>query len=343
MNDKNYDFLRELTEVDDMKINEIARKYPVTDKAMLNRIKISCEGKMKMKEEKAKYDVTERNAEALNDEKIRNIPWYRRPAFTAAACFAVIIAATGGIALLFGRHSDEPDIHEMPPLTVVETTTLAETSETTTESSVSAVTDMQSATTAVRVTTVSAAEDVTEEVTTVAAEEVTQEVETTTAEIPDDTISSDISSRMSSGLAALDFAEQLMSNGIGVDCDMDDSFTDESGQLYVRVTESGFATVADVESYLRSYMTNNCINGRYSGLIDANSGKFIENENGLYIRYAPKAAAFLVVDYEYHKNDGFYTAVGAYDNFGETRNIEVVFVFEGDSLKIDNLNFYINP
>lgn len=129
-NQKEYDFLRELTVVDDEKISEIASKYPMPDKSALNRINALCEEKLAKKENDNK-NICE-NSEAENVEVICNIPWYRRPAFTAAACFAVLIGVTGGIMALFSGKSDKDNVPDNPLLTVIETTT-AQSAETTTE------------------------------------------------------------------------------------------------------------------------------------------------------------------------------------------------------------------
>jgi hypothetical protein len=129
-----------------------------------------------------------------------------------------------------------------------------------------------------------------------------------------------------------------MSNGVELDCDMEDKFTDESGQLYVKVTESGFDTMADVENYINKYLTEEFINSRYKALTDRNSGKFIEKENGLYIRYAPKAGGFNEVNkqgvIERLTDEGLLQVdlILLFDNFGEPSTIalHLIEVSEGN-------------
>lgn len=127
-NKKEYDFLRELTAVDDEKISEIASKYPMPDKLALQRINALCEEKLAMKENV----LNNIPKEMENVEVIRSIPWYRRTAFTAAACFVVLVGIAGGIMAVFSGKSDKDNIPDNPPLTIVETTT-SESAETTTE------------------------------------------------------------------------------------------------------------------------------------------------------------------------------------------------------------------
>ena len=51
------------------------------------------------------------NNHAVSEEEkvevISNIPWYRRPAFTAAACFVVLAGVTGGVMALFGGKNND--------------------------------------------------------------------------------------------------------------------------------------------------------------------------------------------------------------------------------------------
>lgn len=393
MNDKNYDFLRELTEVDDMKISEIAKKYPVPDKATLKRINAKCEEKMKMRQNNNIEDNTGNN-EQEKVEVVRNIPWYANPWLTSAACFAVILGSTIGIMTLFNGKVREPEIPDNPPITAVETTTEADTAETTTDSVSAVITDTQ--------TTAAVPENNSREVKipdligksfsdvekeysdyfTVVADSyeynenyeagiiIAQNIEPDThisvgsivkvvvsqgsmveptqterTELSDEALKEkfpdDVMHRLLDGMSALDFIQQIMSNGLEFECDIDDNFTDDSGQLYIKVTESGFNSIADVENYIRSYMTDNCINNGYSGLIDKNSGKFKETENGLYIRYTPKAAAFNLMDKRRFTkpNDDMYTVIAYYDNYGVLSTVDVNFVYEGDNWKIDSLKY----
>ncbi len=386
MNDRNYDFLRELTEVDDMKISEIAKKYPVPDKATLKRINAKCEEKLKMRQNDINENITE-NSEQEKVEVIRNMPWYGNPWLTSAACFAVILGSTIGIMTLFNGKERVPNIPDNPPIASVETSTTAESSATT-ESVISVTTAVyENDSEKVEMPeligkSISDVEKDYSDYFTVVADSyeysedyeagiiIAQDVQPDThisigstvkvvvsqgskveptqsavTELSDEELreefSDEVTIRMSDSLYALDFIQQIMSNGPEFECDMDDNFTDESGQLYVKVTESGFNSIADVENYIRSYMTDNCINNGYSGLIDKNSGKFKETENGLYIRYAPKAAAFNLMDKKIFAkvNDDTYMVIGCYDDYGVLSTIDVNFVYDGYNLKIDAIKF----
>lgn len=337
MNDKNYDFLRELTEVDDMKISEIAKKYPVPDKETLKRINEKCEEKMKMRQNNNIEENTGNNWQE-NVEVVRNTPWYGNPWITSVACFVILLGSTIGIMTLFNGKQREPYIPDNPPITSVETSTEAVSAETTIESDLAVITDTQT-TIAGGTVTAEIIQDFTEEATETS--EQNNESTEMSDEQPEEKYPSDVIKRLSESMYALNFIEQIMSNGPEFECDMDDNFTDDSGQLYVKVTESGFNSIADVENYVRSYLTDNFISNRYSVLVDKNSGKFIETENGLYIRYAPKAAAFNLMDKKIFAkgNDDTYMVIGCYDNYGVLSTIDVNFVYDGDNLKIDAIKF----
>lgn len=349
MNNKNeYDFLRELTAADDRRISRVARKYPALDKSALKRINALCEEKLKMKEN------NNINNHAVSEEEkvevIRNIPWYRRPAFTAAACFVVLAGVTGGVMALFGgKNNDINPVDNMPPLSNVETSDAESTSDVTTEAATDTTTTESSAVTTVEATAeTNIAAETTEQsnesiempdlvgksyesskdeykdyfqliaerseyndeyesgtiieqsvnagtniekgsvVKVIVSKGSQPENEEPSVNVPDDKTIDEL-------INAMKLTEAFMSNGVELDCDMDDNFTDESGQLYVKVTESGFNTIADVENFMNRYFTEKyikIINSRYKALTDRNSEKFIEKENGLYIHYAPKAGGF---------------------------------------------------
>lgn len=397
MNNKNeYDFLRELTAADDRRISRVAKKYPALDKSALKRINALCEEKLKMKEN------NNINNHAVSEEEkvevIRNIPWYRRPAFTAAACFVVLAGVTGGVMALFGgKNNDINPVESMPPLSNVETSDAESTSDVTTEAATDTTTTESSA-----VTTVEATAEINIAIETTAqsnesiempdlvgksyesskdeykdylqliaeSSEYNDEYESGTiieqsvnagtnidkgsavkvtvskgsqtengespVDLPDDETVAEI-------LDALELMEAFGSNGVELDCDMDDNFTDESGQLYVKVTESGFNTIADVENYMNRYLTENLMNivkSRYRAYIQGNSEDLIEKENGLYIRYAPKANSFYGISEQkplitVRKTDDGTERVEAlvnYDDFGEpaTLAIHLVEVSEGN-------------
>lgn len=403
MNNKNeYDFLRELTAADDRRISRVARKYPALDKSALKRINALCEEKLKMKEN------NNINNHAVSEEEkvevIRNIPWYRRPAFTAAACFVVLAGVTGGVMALFGgKNNDINPVESMPPLSNVETSDAESTSDVTTEAATDTTTTESSAVTTVEATAeTNIAAETTEQSNEsiemadlvgksyesskdeykdyfqliVEYSEYNDEYESGTiieqsvnaganidkgsvvkvtvskgsqpengdfsVDVPDDKTIDEL-------INAMKLTEAFMSNGVELDCDMDDNFTDESGQLYVKVTESGFNTIADVENFMNRYFTENyikIINSRYKALTDRNSEKFIEKENGLYIHYAPKATSFYGISEQkaivtVRKTDDGTEVVETlvnYDDFGEpsTLALQLVEVSEG-SWKINGM------
>ncbi len=382
MNNKNeYDFLRELTAADDRRISRVARKYPALDKSALKRINALCEEKLKMKEN------NNVNNHAVSEEEkvevIRNIPWYRRPAFTAAACFVVLAGVTGGVMALFGgKNNDINPVESMPPLSNVETSDAESTSDVTTEAATDTTTTDSSAVTTVEPTAeTNIAAETTEQsnesiempdivgksyesskdeykdyfqliaesseyndeyesgtiieqsvnagttidkgsVVKVTVSKGSQpENEEPSVDVPDDETIDEL-------INALKLTEAFMSNGVELDCDMDDNFTDESGQLYVKVTESGFDTISDVENFMNRYFTENyikIIKSRYHAFTQENSEDLIEKENGLYIRYAPKATSFYGISEQkaaviVRKTDDGTEVVETlvnYDDFGE--------------------------
>mgnify|MGYP003309297463 CR=1 FL=1 len=45
------------------------------------------------------------------------------------------------------------------------------------------------------------------------------------------------------------------------------------------------------------------------------------------------------MDYNYNKEENCYVLLGTYDNFGERCDIEYIFRYEGDVLKIDEIKY----
>lgn len=367
MNKKNeYDFLRELTEVDDGKISEIARKYPMPDKSALKRINALCEEKLAMKENVLNNIPDEME----NVEVIRNIPWYRRPAFTAAACFAVLVGVTGGIMAVFSGKSNGENVPDLPPLTIVETTT-AESAETTTA-------EISAETTSDKKNTKTTTEKESKETTTTrktlkkqeteTAEPIAEENEDTTeaeqaANPPETTVAAALTTEAPTNppteaptkpaaeftkemaeefLNTINYMEQLMSCGLEINYDMDDTFTSDSGMTFVKISESRFSTVAELESYVRSFLTDNCIENRYLPLVkNEYVERFVDTENGLYTAYAPTTDSFRWLGDEFtieKKSDNMYVIHSHYCNFGLDTPFEVNVVKTDDgSWKIDHI------
>ncbi len=372
MNKKNeYDFLRELTKVDDEKISEIARKYPMPDKSALKRINALCEEKLAMKEN-VLNNIPE---EMENVEVIRNIPWYRRPAFTAAACFTVLIGITGGIMAIFSGKSNGENVPDLPPLTIVKTTTeefstettidITETAETTSDkknTKTTAAKESKETTTEKNTSKkqeTETAEPIEEEnedtteteqpanppettTTAVTAETPTEaptEVPTETPVKPADEFTKEMAEEF---LNTINYMEQLMSCGLEINYDKDDKFTSDSGMTYVKINESRFSTVAELESYVRSYLTDNCIENRYLALVrNEYIERFVDTENGLYTAYAPTTDSFRWLGDEFtveKKSDDMYVIHSHYCNFGFDTPFEVNVIKTDDgSWKIDHI------
>lgn len=412
MNNKTeYDFLRELTFVNDEKISEISSKYPMPDKAALKRINALCEEKLTMKEN----DINAIEATgADNVEVIRNIPWYRRPAFTAAACFVVLAGITGGVMAMFSGKNNE-EIPDTPPVTIVETTTTdsaeittevltdVTTTETFTETELTkttAATKKSDEATTEKITTTkkttkTTTKDETEKTTTkdTTKTTMTSTITATTTTSATDIIQPDyrtfleydnspmkvgetrtvrfyhpsldkmtsvniyevsdkISYTYESGSDTLTITALAPGNGrmmyiMGEGCafgaylnleiieapvqpaeftedmakdylemihyfskleacvdyeinyDMNNSFTTEGGKEYVKINESNFNSVAELESYINSWMTEKCMADNFGGFYYYFEERFVDRENGLYAEYCPRTDSFSWFDSEY--------------------------------------------
>ncbi len=378
MNDGNkYDFLRELKAVDDKKISEIARKYPVPDKDALKRINALCEEKLKMKENNVE-NINE-NEEQGKVEVVRNMPWYGNPWLTSTACFAVILGSTIGIMTLFNGKERVPNIPDNPPITAVETTTETAAAETTVDSTSVMTADIQTTTAAPEnnsgemkmpeligksfssveseykdyFTVVADSYEYNEnyEAGIIIAQDIQPDTNISVGSIVKVVVSQGVNTQTEAptespaeittweeivpnaeGLTAEDaeklinavnFAEQLRANASGVAYDMEDSFTDDNGQLYVRITEEGFNTIDDVRRYLETYITPDAIEKYYGSFFDG-SGMLVEN-NGLYVRYRPTSVGFQRVGEIIAKtsDDEIFSVIVFIDDFGTENSVEL--------------------
>lgn len=138
---------------------------------------------------------------------------------------------------------------------------------------------------------------------------------------------------------AIDFIDQLGGNGIDVDYDMDDYYDGDNGVRHVKVTEPGFACVADVRNYLRTYLTDSYISERYSGLIDSDSPMLSDFSSSsdstpqLYSVYSPKGCGFQwtgKVPTIEKKTDDMYIIFAECDDYGVTGMIEILIVRDTD-------------
>lgn len=180
-------------------------------------------------------------------------------------------------------------------------------------------------------------------------------VENTTTEAPETSTDSnsddmEISIDMAyTFMNAIDFIDQLGGNGIDVDYDMNDYYDDDNGVRRVKVTEPGFACVADVRNYLRTYLTDSYISERYSGLVDSDSPMLSDFSSSsdstpkLYSVYSPKSCGFQwtgKVPTIEKKTDDMYIIFAQCDDYGVTGMIEILVVRDTDGIwKINMIIF----
>lgn len=131
-NNEKYDFLNELTGIDDKRIEEISERFPLLDNSGKKRIADLCEEKLNMKKGSYFYDTND--SETIDNIEIsKNKKWYHSHIFNAAAMFVITIGIAG-VAFSGIKHIRSDNSESEPPaVSFYETETSA--SENTTKSS----------------------------------------------------------------------------------------------------------------------------------------------------------------------------------------------------------------
>ena len=127
-----------------------------------------------------------------------------------------------------------------------------------------------------------------------------------------------------------------------VPCDENSKFTAENGDVYYRVTDPEFKSTEDIRSLTEKYLTAEFVSRRYSNLLGTDRPVYIDENGELYVLYAPMGGGFAFSEREpviEKTGEGEYTVTAEYDNYGGLDNLRIYIVKDGESFKINNIEF----
>ena len=138
-------------------------------------------------------------------------------------------------------------------------------------------------------------------------------------------------------LSAYQLINSIPAGGIMLETDQEDSFNDDTDQ-YVRVTDSRFADLSDVDNYLSTYLTEEFAES-HSYIKDYFT---VQNDN-LYLRYSPRAYKYIwntgIAPEITEKSENSFTFIQAYEVPGavEYAKLTMVKSDEHPGWKIDSI------
>lgn len=114
------------------------------------------------------------------------------------------------------------------------------------------------------------------------------------------------------------------------------------GVKYSKVTDPRFSSLADLDSFLNTYLTPAMRASRYSGIMDTEDCIYIEKDGVLYVAEAGRGCGFnwtetpaVISD----KTVASFTATKEYDDFGAPSNIKLNVVKGENGWLIDGFEF----
>ena len=143
-------------------------------------------------------------------------------------------------------------------------------------------------------------------------------------------------------LSAYQLINSIPAGGIMIETDQEDSFYDDTDQ-YVRVTDSRFADLSDVDNYLSTYLTEEFAES-HSDIKDL----FTVQNGNLYLRYSPRGYKYIwntgIAPEITEKSENSFTFIQAYDVPGavEYTKITMVKSDEHPGWKIDSIEDILN-
>ena len=143
-------------------------------------------------------------------------------------------------------------------------------------------------------------------------------------------------------LSAYQLINSIPAGGIMIETDQEDSFYNDTDQ-YVRVTDSRFTDLSDVDNYLSTYLTEEFAES-HSYIKDYFT---VQNDN-LYLRYSPRAYKYIwntgIAPEITEKSENSFTFIQAYDVPGavEYTKITMVKSDEHPGWKIDSIEDILN-
>ena len=142
-------------------------------------------------------------------------------------------------------------------------------------------------------------------------------------------------------LGALNYIDRIGGGNIPRD---DENAADVDGRQFAKVSAQ-FTDTADLDEYMRSYLTDSFIESRYSGILGGDEPYYIDIDGELYGYVTAKGCGFQwimedgepVVEIKDSSEDSF-TAVAKYDDFGAESEMTINVKMDNGSWKIDSIS-----
>lgn len=143
-------------------------------------------------------------------------------------------------------------------------------------------------------------------------------------------------------LGALNYIDQIGGGNIPRD---DENATDIGGRQFAKVIAQ-FTDTADLEEYMHSYLTDNFIKSRYSGILGGDEPYYIDIDGELYGYVTAKGSGFSWIEEDYYpvvelkdSADDNYTITTKFDDYGAETEMEVKIVKDNGYWKIDSISY----
>ncbi len=143
-------------------------------------------------------------------------------------------------------------------------------------------------------------------------------------------------------LGALNYIDQIGGGNIPRD---DENAIDVDGRQFAKVSAQ-FTDTADLDEYMRSYLTDSFIESRYSGILGGDEPYYIDIDGELYGYVTAKGCGFQwimedgepVVELKDSADDN-YTITTKFDDYGAEAEMEVRIVKDNGYWKIDSISY----
>ncbi len=210
--------------------------------------------------------------------------------------------------------------------------------------SCSAVNDKPAETSGETTTLAVSEAETTENIGTMEQTDVSESVPDETEALTDDEIIGDdeLVSAARQLLGALNYIDRIGGGNIPRD---DENATDVDGRQFAKVSAQ-FTDTADLDEYMRSYLTDSFIESRYSGILGGDEPYYIDIDGELYGYVTAKGCGFQwimedgepVVELKDPADDN-YTITTKFDDYGAETEMEVRIVKDNGYRKIDSISY----
>ena len=143
-------------------------------------------------------------------------------------------------------------------------------------------------------------------------------------------------------LGALNYIDQIGGGNIPRD---DENATDIGGRQFAKVIAQ-FTDTADLDEYMHSYLTDNFIKSRYSGILGGDEPYYTDIDGELYGYVTAKGSGFSWIEEDYYlvvelkdSADDNYTITTKFDDYGAETEMEVKIVKDNGYWKIDSISY----